>query len=159
MSESSIATPAVASDHIARFRLLRVIGVLGIVGGILMIGGGAVAWAAVSTELRAEKIMVSDDAAFLAGSTVADPFTAYAEAEVISVHAMKASNGRTYAELGKDDPVRTTMMTASFLRTSLFTSIVSFGVAAFAAGVGALFILFGAAVVALVPSTRRSSRV
>jgi hypothetical protein len=37
------------------------------------------------------------------------------------------------------------MMNASFLRTSLFTSVVSFGVAAFAIGIGILSILFGAA--------------
>ena len=34
-------------------------------------------------------------------------------------------------------------MTASFLRASLFTSIVSFGVAAFAFGMGLLMILIG----------------
>jgi hypothetical protein len=32
--------------------------------------------------------------------------------------------------------VRATMMNASFLRASLFTSVVSFGVAAFAMGMG-----------------------
>ena len=32
-------------------------------------------------------------------------------------------------------------MTASFLRTSLFTSVVSFGVTAFAAGMGIVLIL------------------
>ena len=40
---------------------------------------------------------------------------------------------------------RDTVMTASFLRASLFTSVVSFGVAAFAAGVGVLMILIGVA--------------
>ena len=36
-----------------------------------------------------------------------------------------------------------TVMTASFLRASLFTSVVSFGVAAFAAGMGLLMIVVG----------------
>ena len=38
------------------------------------------------------------------------------------------------------------MMNASFLRASLFTSVVSFGVAAFAMGIGVLSIAFGAAI-------------
>lgn len=42
-----------------------------------------------------------------------------------------------------DDPLRATLMNASFLRASLFTSVVSFGVAAFAMGMGVLSILFG----------------
>ena len=56
MSESTTtaAAPTVVNDHATNFRMLKAIGILGIVGGILMIGGGAVAWAAVSTELRAE---------------------------------------------------------------------------------------------------------
>ena len=36
-------------------------------------------------------------------------------------------------------------MTASFLRASLFTSVVAFGVAMMAAGLGVVFILIGVA--------------
>lgn len=136
-----------------RARLLRLVGVLGVIGGIVMIVAGAGVWAAVSIQLAAEKIVVAEDAAFLAGAPVADPFTAYAEADIIAHHALEASGGSTYAELDRDDPVRETMMNASFLRASLFTSIVSFGVAAFAIGTGLLFVLFGWAVVALTGRT------
>jgi hypothetical protein len=38
-----------------------------------------------------------------------------------------APGGKTYAELAPDDPNRTTVMTASFLRASLFASVVSSG--------------------------------
>jgi hypothetical protein len=134
-----------------RARLLRLIGILGILGGVLLIVAGVTVWAVVSTQLAAEHIVVAEDAAFLAGAPVADPFTAYAEADIISHHALDASGGATYAELDREDPMRQTVMTASFLRTSLFTSIVSFGVATFAIGVGLLFGLFGAAVIALTP--------
>jgi hypothetical protein len=53
------------------------------------------------------------------------------------------------------------MMNASFLRASLFTSVVSFGVAAFAMGMGILSILFGAALTRLasVPVVVRRSAV
>jgi hypothetical protein len=77
---------------------------------------------------------LSDDAARFAGDKIDGPLTAYTEAETIERHALKASGGKTYAELGTDDPARQTVMTASFLRASLFTSVVSFGVAAMAMG-------------------------
>jgi len=48
--------------------------------------------------------------------------------------------------------VRATMMNASFLRSSLFTSVIAFGVAAFAAGMGVLFTAAGYALRKLVPS-------
>ncbi len=51
--------------------------------------------------------------------------------------------GKTYAELERDDPVRETAMTSSFLQASLFTSVVAFGVALMAVGIGVLFILVG----------------
>ena len=53
------------------------------------------------------------------------------------------SYGQTYAQLERDDPRRDTVMTASFLRASLFTSVVAFGVAAFAFGLGLLMVLVG----------------
>ena len=49
----------------------------------------------------------------------------------------------TYAELDRDDPTRETVMDASFLRASLFTSVVAFGVATLIAGLGVMFILLG----------------
>jgi hypothetical protein len=122
---------------------VRTIGVLGVIAGILLIVAGIIAWAAVSAELRAEKITVPDDAVAFAGQPVAGPLTAYVQAETIQKHAMEASGGKTYAELSQDDPARATVMNASFLRASLFTSVVSFGVAAFAIAVGILSILFG----------------
>jgi hypothetical protein len=97
----------------------------------------------VSSQLRAEAIVVPDDAMAFQGQTVAGPFTAFVQADIIQHHALEASGGKTYAQLGQDDPVRQTMMTASFLRASLFTSVVSFGVSAFAIGIGILSILFG----------------
>ncbi len=131
--------------------IYRVIGFLGILGGALMIITGGVVWGTVSNQLAAERITVAEDAAFLAGSTVADPFTALAQADIIAHHALEMSDGKTYAELDREDPLRATVMNASFLRASLFTSIVSFGVAAFAAGTGLLFLLFGWVIVRLAP--------
>ena len=129
-----------------RLDFLRLVGLAGVVGGILLIIVGVVVWVAVSSQLRAGNIVIPDDAAAFQGQVVAGPITAYIQADIIQHHALEASGGKTYAELDRDDPVRDTMMNASFLRASLFTSVVSFGVAVFAIGVGVLFILFGAAV-------------
>ena len=115
---------------------IRVVGWLALAAGLVMIVAGATAWGLVSSELAAERITVSEDSALLPGADVTGPLTAYAEAEVISTHALEASEGLTYAELDRDDPVRATVMNASFLRASLFTSVVSFGVAALVIGLG-----------------------
>ncbi|HCJ48478.1 MAG TPA: aromatic ring-opening dioxygenase LigA [Microbacterium sp.] len=123
--------------------LVKIIGTLGILGGIVLIIAGIIVWSVVSSQLRAENITVPDDAMAFQGQTVAGPLTAYVQADIIQLHALEASGGKTYAELEQDDPVRAVMMNASFLRASLFTSVVSFGVAAFAMGIGVLSILFG----------------
>lgn len=139
---------------------VKAVGVLGILGGIALIVVGIVVWIMVSTQLRAEGITVPDDAMGFRGQTVAGPFTAYVQAEIIQEHALALSGGKTFAQLAQDDPVRATMANASFLRASLFTSVVSFGVAAFAIGIGILSILFGWALrrLASAPVVLRPSR-
>lgn len=141
--------------------IVKLAGVLGVLGGIALIVVGVVVWVMVSGQLRAENITVPDDAMAFQGQTVAGPFTAYVQADIIQHHALEASGGKTYAELDREDPVRATMMNASFLRASLFTSVVSFGVAVFAIGVGILSILFGLALsrLASVPVVVRRSTV
>ena len=51
----------------------------------------------------------------------------------------------TYAELDRDDPVRSTIAETAFLRASLFTSVIAFGVAGLTAGLGVLFVVVGTA--------------
>ena len=75
-------------------------------------------------------------------------------AQTIEKHATKASGGKTYAELAPDDPTRNPVMTASFLRASLFTSVVSFGVAAMAGGLGIVQFLIGWALLSLAGAVR-----
>lgn len=104
--------------------------------------GGLATWILVSSTLKDQKITTSDDAC-LAGKTVAGPFTAYCQAKVIEKHTLETTGGLTYAELDREDPRRETALTSSFLQSSLFTSVVAFGVAAMAIGMGALFILIG----------------
>jgi hypothetical protein len=111
--------------------------------GAMLIVGGLVTWVMVSNTLSDQKITVSKDASCLAGDEVNGPFSAYCEAKVIDKHSLKATAGKRYAQLGQNDPLRQTAMTASFLQASLFTSVVAFGVAGMAILVGVLFILIG----------------
>ena len=99
----------------------------------------------VQTSLADEGITVAEDAARFGGEKVDGPLTAYYEADVIEHHALEASGGKTYAELDREDPVREVVMNGSFLRASLFTSVVSFGIAAMAMGLGIVFVLVGVA--------------
>jgi hypothetical protein len=113
-----------------------------VVGAIFAVAG-VVTYFVVSNELANENITVSEDATYFAGDDVTGPFTAYSEAETISKHALEATGGKTYAELDREDPLRETAMQASFLRASLFTSVVAFGVAALAAVLGVMLVLIG----------------
>lgn len=161
MSEEAVVTADTVEPPQKKVGLVKAIGVIGILGGIALIVVGVVVWVMVSSQLRAENIIVPDDAMAFQGQTVAGPFTAFVQADIIQHHALGISGGKTYAELDQDDPVRAVMMNASFLRASLFTSVVSFGVAAFAIGIGILSILFGWAIrrLASVPVVVRRSAV
>jgi len=110
--------------------------------GILMIIGGVTTWVVVSSTLSDQNITTSEDAC-LPGRSVSGPFTAYCQAKVIEQHALESTGGLYYAELDREDPLREVAMNAAFLQSSLFTSVVAFGVAAMAVGMGLIFILIG----------------
>jgi hypothetical protein len=157
---------------------VKLIGVIMVIAGLFMAVAGGVTWGLVTTQLKAEHIVVSavtdKDPGPLAGKPVAGPFTAYAQANAINHHALEGANNRTYAQLGADAKAlkaklaaagankaeiakdagvvaladaRDNTMTGSFLRASLFTSVISFGVAALVIGLGFLFALLGFALV------------
>lgn len=132
--------------------LVRLLGLIIIIFGAVFLVAGAVTWGAVATNLKAENITVSDDAANFAGGTVDTPWEAYAQADIINHHALDATGGKTYAELDKEDPLRATAMNASFLRASLFTSVVAFGVAFLVMGLGVVFGIIGFALRKLDPA-------
>jgi ABC-type sugar transport system permease subunit len=114
-----------------------------IVVGIVMAVAGVVTWVVVSSTLSEQKIVVADDANCLAGDEVDGPFSAYCQADVIDQHTKNITGGLTYAELDREDPNRATAMDSAFLQASLFTSVVAFGVAFMAFGVGIVLALIG----------------
>jgi hypothetical protein len=130
-------------------KLPRIVAIFSVAAGALMIVVGITSYFLVQRELSEENITVSDDADRFAGEPVEGPLTAYSEAMVIKKHALEIGGGLTYAELPQDDPNRDAVQDASFLRASLFTSVVAFGVAVLVAGLGLLFVLVGLALLGI----------
>ena len=150
----------------------KIAGILSIVAGIVMIVAGAITWGTVSSQLAAENITVPGDSTFMggayAGKQVSGPLSAFAQADIINHHALDGAGGKTYAELGalareaneagdtaaaeEYTAQRTTAMNASFLRASLFTSVVAYGVAALVIGLGLLFAVIGWALTSIKPT-------
>lgn len=134
----------------------RMLAVIVAVIGAIMTVAGAVTWYMVQDQLSDARITVAEDADMLAGDDVDGPFSAYAEAQIIDKHALEATGGKTYAELDREDPLRETAMSASFLRASLFTSVVAFGVAAMAMGLGITLILVALALLSVARAANHS---
>ena len=123
----------------------RTAGLIVIICGVVFLVAGVATYVMVSSTLSSENISVSQDATMFAGQHVDQPWEAFAEANVINEHADKIAGGKTYAELPQTDPNRATVMNASFLQASLFTSVVAFGVAAMAAVLGLVLVVIGLA--------------
>ena len=70
---------------------VKTVGIIILIAGIIMIIAGGVTWIQVTSELKAAKIVVAEDAANFAGKPVAGPLTAYAQAEIIDHHALAAT--------------------------------------------------------------------
>ena len=109
-------------------KTIRLIGILLLVAGGVMIAAGTVTWFTVRSQLVAEDITIPDDAAAFQGNKVNGPIDAFVQADIIKHHALEATKGKTYAQLDREDPLRDVVATGSFLRTSLFSSVIAFGV-------------------------------
>jgi sensor domain CHASE-containing protein len=137
---------------------VRVIGIVLAVIGVVFLVAGVATYVVVSTTLADQNITVADDADRFAGEDVTGPLTAYAQADIINEHALEIGGGKTYAELPQDDPNRDTVMTASFLQASLFTSVVAFGVAVFVSVMGVVLMLLGWALMRLARTSVQPAR-
>ncbi len=127
----------------------------------LLVTAGGTAWAVITRQLRAQKIDVHPDSPRLAGRPVAGPVTAFTQAAVIEKHALGMGQGRTFAEISEEwlhasrtgDTARAEelagprqmIMQANFLRASLFTSVLAYGVSALTMGIGVLTAVVGSA--------------
>lgn len=143
------------SAVVRSFKATKVLGVILLAFGIAFIGAGGATWGMVSAQLSEENITIPDDARWFAGQEVRGPLTAYSQADIINTHALAGTENRTYAELGaamnEVEPgtpeheelqtQRNSIMNASFLRASLFTSVLAYGVSALVIGLGVVLVV------------------
>ena len=164
---SATETTTTQPDTKNRGGAARVLGILLVIAAVIMLVAGGVAWGAVSGQLKAQNMTVPADASSNAGKQVAGPFTAWSMQEIIGKHADNTTDGLSYAELGDvvnaakeefgedspeaaaDQSTRNTAQTASFLRSSLFTSVLAFGVSFLVLGLGVTTGITGFAALAL----------
>lgn len=149
--------------------ILMIIGLAFLVGGTYTVLRGFDARQQVQDELAAQNIVTPDDAS-IPGVPVSDAATAKSMADIIDVHSREITGDRSYAELGryltpdggdtsdealalKDDegnpvpnPVRDVALTASTLRSSLYTTIMAFNVSDLVIGLGLAIAVLGFAV-------------
>ena len=146
--------------------VLVIVGLAFFAGGIYATVRGFDAKEQVRAELFAQNITTTEDAA-IPNARVDDAATADAMADIIGVHALEATGGRTYAEMGrfltpdggdtsdqeaalKDEsgnpvanPLRNVAFQASALQTSLHTSHMAFNVADLVIGLGVFIAVVG----------------
>ncbi len=128
-------------------------------GGIYMVTEGRSAKDEVSDAIISENIITSDDAA-IPNVLVHDAATARAEADVIEVHYLELTGGKTYAELDRDDPNRETAFRAVQLRTSLNLAVMGFRVSDLVIGMGVFMIVIGGAfVIFIAPAVFYSAQI
>lgn len=120
-----------------------VLGFVFIGGGIFMMTEGQSAKDEVRDSVVSENIITSADAS-IPNVLVDNAAKARAEADVIGVHYLEITGGKTYADLDRDDPNRETAFRAVQLRTSLNLAVMGFKVADLVIGLGVFMIVVGA---------------
>ena len=120
-----------------------VLGLVCIGVGIYMMTAGQSAKDEVRDSIVSENIITSEDAS-IPNVLVDNAAKAKAEADVIGVHYLEITGGKTYADLDRDDPNRETAFRAVQLRTSLNLAVMGFKVADLVIGLGVFMIVVGA---------------
>ena len=111
--------------------------------GLFMVMEGRNAHDEVRDALADERIITAEDAEIpLAQVDSADE--AKAQADIIRVHALESTGGKTYAELDRTDPARAVYLNSVTLRTALMESFLAFKVADLVVGIGIIVVLLGA---------------
>lgn len=131
-----------------------------VVAGAVFVYRGVDGHNQVTAQLSQERITVSPDATEFAGQPLVNADTAQAEADVVWEHMMKASGGRTAAEIPQtaspdDLKIKGTLQTGDAIRGSLLASVLAWNIATFVLVLGIIFILVGGAVVVLALLLRR----
>ncbi len=94
------------------------------VGIILVLGGG---WAVMFTyqNVAQENIVTPEDAS-IPTAPVRGPLTLKAQADIIRHHVLETTDGKTYAQMSRDDANRNLWVTATALTTALNLGIITY---------------------------------
>jgi hypothetical protein len=132
------------------------LGVSFIAGGVYMATQGLAAKRELREALEAEQIITSTEAS-VPGRLVSDVATAQAQAEVIRSHTLRETEGRTFAQLPRGDPLRDQYLRAVTLRTALGLAVMGFRVSDLVVGMGAFMAAVGGAMIVMAPSLKPGS--
>jgi hypothetical protein len=146
---------------------LVIIGLAFLVGGSYTVLRGLDARSQVRDELLSQNIITPEDAS-IPNVQVTDATTAQSMADVIAKHSNEITGGKSYAELGRylaadgkgatsdealamkdkdgnlvPNPIRDVALTASNLRTGLYTSVMAFNVSDLVIGLGLAIAVVG----------------
>ena len=114
-----------------------------IIAGAYMDSQGLSAKDQVHDTLVAERITTTEDAS-IPNAPVNDAATAQAQSDVIKTHVMETTEGKTYSEMDREDPLRATYLNSVSLRTALNLAVMGFKVSDLVIGMGAFIIVVGA---------------
>lgn len=133
------------------------LGVVFIAAGIYMVLEGRAAHDEVRDAIVAENITTAEDAA-IPNVLIDSPDEAKAQSDAIEQHYLKATGGKTYSELDREDPLRDTAFRAAALRTSLNLAVMGFKVSDLVVGMGAFMVVIaGVFVLVLAPAVYYSA--
>lgn len=106
-------------------KLLLTSSILAIGVGITLVLGGA--WAALFTyqNVSQENIVTPEDAS-IPNTPVRGPLTLRSQANIIREHVLKKTEGKTYAEMSREDENRPQWITATTLITALHLGIITY---------------------------------
>jgi hypothetical protein len=130
---------------IRRFMWLAavVLGFVFIGAGAYMVSEGLSAKDQVHDTLVAERITTAEDAS-IPNAAVDDAATAESQANVIKTHTLESTEGKTYAEMDREDPQRALYLNSVSLRTALNLAVMGFRLSDLVIGMGAFIIVVGA---------------
>lgn len=106
-------------------KLLIASSILAIGVGIILVLGGT--WAVMFTyqNVSQENIVTLEDAS-LPNAPVRGPLTLKSQADIIREHTLKKTDGKTYAEMSREDENRSVWVTATTLTTALHLGIITY---------------------------------
>ncbi|HLA18353.1 MAG TPA: hypothetical protein VJ253_03445 [Dehalococcoidia bacterium] len=119
------------------------LGLVFIGAGAYMISEGRAAKDDVHQALKAENVVTAEDAS-IPKALVHNVSTAEAQDAIIRQHSLETTEGKTYAELPRDDPNRGVYLNGVTLRTALSLAVMGFRVSDLVVGLGVFMVFIGA---------------